>query len=155
MPKILLTCGVLAAALLATVNDGRAATFRVCNEAREHVRLAIGYEDVDLGPVSEGWWPIGIGDCVNIAAPDRVVHQYYFVFAKGERGGSWFGFDSKQQGEFCVTPWHFKFVNRDIEKAGKLRCRRYGASNARFRRLDTFVDGKPIPNFTFSLTRRR
>ncbi|HWP26574.1 MAG TPA: DUF1036 domain-containing protein [Xanthobacteraceae bacterium] len=76
MQRLLLICGIATALLVSA--GGEAATLRVCNKAHEDVRLAFGYEDRDLGPLSEAWWRMGINDCVDIVAADQTDHQYYF-----------------------------------------------------------------------------
>ncbi len=149
----LITCvGIMTATALFAVTACHAATFEVCNKAKELVSVAIGYDDKDLGMLSEGWWKLAIGDCVNIVPADQKEHQYYFLYARGERGGNWSSFDSAEEGAFCVRNGNFRLINRDVEKTGKLECQRRRASLIKFRRIDTFVGGKAVPKFVYNLT---
>ena len=143
--------GFVALVFVLVASQSRAATFTVCNKAKEPIDVAIGYDDKDLGMVSEGWWKLAVGDCTDIKPADGKNHQYYFLYGRGERGGNWSSFDPTEEGEFCVTKRSFKFINRDFEKNGKLECRRRGASTIKFRRIDTFVAGIPVPTVTYDL----
>jgi uncharacterized membrane protein len=145
--------GCLALLFLLAASHAHAASFIVCNKAKEPINVAIGYEDKDLGMVSEGWWKLTIGDCVDIKPADGKDHQYYFLYGRGERGGNWSSFDPTEEGAFCVIKNNFKFVNRDFENEGKLECERRRATVIKFQRLDTFVAGQPVPKYTYSLTR--
>lgn len=147
--------GVVVAALvlLFTASKSHAATFTVCNNAKEPVNVAIGYDDKDLGMVSEGWWKLAVGECADIKPADGKDHQYYFLYGRGERGGNWSSFDGSEEASFCVRKRNFNLINRDFEKGGKLECERRGANAIKFRRIDTFVAGKPVPKFTYDLTR--
>ena len=153
MSKVLIFVGGIAALLLLLATPrAHAASFTVCNKAKQPINVAIGYEDKDLGMVSEGWWKLAIGDCTDIKAADSKDHQYYFLYGRGERGGNWSSFDPAEEGAFCVVKNNFKFVNRDFEANGNLECERRHASVIKFRRLDTFVAGKPVPKYLYDLT---
>lgn len=135
--RLLICVAFMASALLLLSSPSHAATFQVCNKSKERVSVAIGYDDKDLGMVSEGWWKLPIGDCVNIVPADRKDHQFYFLYAKGGAGDNWSSFDESEADAFCVTRKDFKIINRRFETNDKLDCARYGASTIKFRRLDT------------------
>ncbi len=147
--------GIAALSLLLAAPQARAATFTVCNKANELINVAIGYEDKDLGMVSEGWWKLRTGDCADIKAADGKDHQYYYLYGRGERGGNWSSNDPTEEGTLCVVTRNFKIVSRDVENNGKVECERRRASAVKFRRIDTFVAGKPVPQFTYDLIRTR
>ena len=145
--------GFLAFFFLLTGSQGHAATFTVCNKANEMISVAIGYEDKDLGMVSEGWWKLRAGDCADIKAADGKDHQYYYLYGRGERGGNWSSFDPNEEGTLCVVTRNFKIISRDVERNGKLECERRRARAEKFRRIDTFIAGQPVPKVTYDLTR--
>ena len=138
--------GACAALLLfATASGAHAGTFSVCNKTNDQLRVAVGYDDRDLGMVSEGWWDLQAGECTNIKAPDGRDHKYYFLYARGERGREWTSLDTNEEGSFCVRNSNFSFVNRSFEREGKLVCERRGATSIRFRRIDTMN----APKYTY------
>ena len=145
--------GILALLFLLVVSQVHAATFTVCNKANELINVAIGYEDKDLGMVSEGWWKLRVGDCADIKAADGKNHQYYYLYGRGERGGNWSSFDPNEEGTLCVVTQDFKLINRDVEKNGKLECERRRARAVKFRRIDAFIAGQPVPKVIHDLTR--
>jgi uncharacterized membrane protein len=135
------------AALLvfATASLAQAGTFSICNKTTDRLKVAVGYEDRDLGMVSEGWWDLQAGDCTNVKTPDGREHKYYFLYARGERGREWLSVDSAEEGLFCVRNSSFSFVNRSFEREGKLVCERRGATAIKFRRVDTMN----APQYTY------
>jgi len=147
IPNALPLGAAVVAVILLAVSPSRANVVNVCNRSSEPVSLAFGYEDRDLGMVSEGWWKLDVGECAKIVPTDQRDHRYVFLYARGDNGGNWSGADDEEAGAFCVRKNNFKLINRAFEREGRLACERRSANTIRFRRIDT----ASVPAFTYDL----
>jgi uncharacterized membrane protein len=84
--RILILSGVMFAA-----GAGAAlADFRVCNDTKSMVGVALGYSESSKW-ITEGWWQIPGETCASLLEGD-LNSQYYYVYAEdAERGGQWRG----------------------------------------------------------------
>lgn len=84
--------GLFAAAILvwlATLLPARA-DFRVCNDTRSLVGVALGYSDGGNWK-TEGWWQIPGETCASILQGELNSRFYYIYAEDADRGGQWRG----------------------------------------------------------------
>ena len=76
------------------------ASFKVCNEYKEHINSAVAYYSSEYDYfISEGWWSLDPGQCKTAIAGDLKV-KYIYVYAVND-GASWhWSGDYKM----CVNP---------------------------------------------------
>ncbi|HEV2908661.1 MAG TPA: DUF1036 domain-containing protein [Candidatus Eremiobacteraceae bacterium] len=64
------------------------ASFKVCNEYKEHINSAVAYYSSEYDYfISEGWWSLDPGQCKTAIAGDLKV-KYVYVYAVND-GDSW------------------------------------------------------------------
>src|SRR5262245_29481068 len=83
------------------------ADFRVCNQSKEKVEVAFGYEAGKDVWISEGWWTLRHGGCATLWS-GRLRNRYYYLYAEGDQGTEWDGSDDSRPGYFCVKDAKFK-----------------------------------------------
>jgi uncharacterized membrane protein len=76
------------------------ASFKVCNEYKDHISSAVAYYSSDYDYfISEGWWSLDPGQCKTAMAGDLKV-KYVYVYAMNDNSSwEWSG-DYKM----CVNP---------------------------------------------------
>lgn len=106
------------------------ADFTVCNQFRQLVYVAYGYDD-GLDWVSEGWWPIDPGHCTALFQ-GPLIDRYVYIYGEIEdRSLVWSG-----NAPFCVEP------NNDFTIWGNYDC------HVNFIEIDT----GGAADYTFTLT---
>jgi uncharacterized membrane protein len=64
------------------------ASFKVCNEYKDHISSAVAYYSSDYDYfISEGWWSLDPGQCKTAMAGDLKV-KYVYVYAMNDNS-SW------------------------------------------------------------------
>lgn len=117
--SVFLLCG--AAALQA---PAARADFRLCNDTRSLVGVAIGYRDKE-GWITEGWWRIPAESCASLIE-GRLNSRFYYVFGEdADKGGQWRG------GVFMCTS------NKEFKIRGTEDCYARGYERTGFFEVDT------------------
>lgn len=102
--------------------------WKICNEsAASYVKVAIGYNKINAGWWSEGWWEIRRNECKSVIDVPLVRDNYYY-YAKGyDSNGNW---KHTWEGSipFCIQSSRFSMG----ENAACLRERSIG-----FRKVST------------------
>lgn len=104
------------------------AGLEICNDSEVQQTVAIGYKSHDVW-VSEGWWGISPGNCVEPVKGD-LKNRYYYVRAQA----SGWTFDHDRI-PFCTTTKAFT-IEGDEDCAGRGFDKRY------FRKIDTGTTAK-------------
>ena len=90
----------LAVALTATLTAPRSASadFTVCNQYRELIYVAYGYDD-GIDWVSEGWWSVDPGQC-TVVYSGAIPYRYLYLYGETEDGATtWTGTQP-----LCIEP---------------------------------------------------
>ncbi|MGI9463917.1 MAG: DUF1036 domain-containing protein [Aestuariivirgaceae bacterium] len=66
------------------------ADFKLCNNTKNRVGVALGYKD-QQGWASEGWWNIGANACETLLKGPLIARYYYIFAVDYDEGGSWGG----------------------------------------------------------------
>lgn len=91
-PALRRSSTVLGIAALAAVAAAApaAADFRICNQTKSRVGVAIGYQDGEAW-VTEGWWNIPASSC-DALLHGQLAARFYYVYAVDyDRNGEWSG----------------------------------------------------------------
>lgn len=123
------------------------AGFTVCNQSRQNISVAFGYNTEAFGWRSEGWWRIAPGKCTAIMS-GNLQSRYYYVYGNGSRGGVWSGGKRQSGGHFCTSKSKFLFDNDDFKRGNVMQCERYNLTTRKFQVVDT----KDAEDFTYRLT---
>ncbi len=76
------------------------ASFKVCNEYKDHISTAVAYYSADYDYfISEGWWSLDPGQCKTAMAGDLKV-KYVYVYGMNDNNSWEWGGDYKM----CVNP---------------------------------------------------
>ncbi|HME80590.1 MAG TPA: DUF1036 domain-containing protein [Candidatus Eremiobacteraceae bacterium] len=76
------------------------ASFKVCNDYKEHISSAVAYYSAEYDYfISEGWWSLDPGQCKTAMAGDLKV-KYVYVYAMNDNNSWEWGGDYKM----CVNP---------------------------------------------------
>jgi len=67
-----------------------AADFRICNQTKSRIGVAIGYQDGDSW-VTEGWWNIPATSCEALLHGNLSARFYYVYAVDYDRNGEWSG----------------------------------------------------------------
>jgi uncharacterized membrane protein len=88
-PSVLL--GALALSALAMVGAPAAhADFRLCNDTKSLVGVALGYREQGKW-ITEGWWQVPGETCASLIEGDLNSRYYYLYAEDADRGGQWRG----------------------------------------------------------------
>ena len=72
------------------MNSVSRADFRVCNDTKSLVGVALGYS-TDGNWQTEGWWQIPGDTCASLLE-GSLISRYYYIYAEdADRGGQWRG----------------------------------------------------------------
>src|SRR3982750_2573684 len=109
---------MLAFALLCLCAAPAAADFRLCNNTRSRVGIALGYKDAD-GWTTEGWWNLAARSCETLLRGGLVARFYYVYAVDYDRGGEWSGraFMCTRDKEFTIRGIE-DCLARGFERAG-------------------------------------
>lgn len=100
------------------------ASLTVCNKGKHPAKVALGRFD-GRDWISEGWWTVAPGDCIDlIKAP--LDARYYYLYGTDNAAGVWDGTTA-----FCIAPAS-KFSVK-----GRADCSRRGYDRKRFFQIDT------------------
>jgi uncharacterized membrane protein len=110
------------------------ADFRVCNQSREQIEVAFGYEGTRDAWVSEGWWTLRHGSCVTVWS-GRLRNRYYYLYAEGDKGTEWDGSEGNA-GYFCVKDEKFKLDHRKYGSGEEEDCKKHGLQSRTFFEID-------------------
>lgn len=77
-------------ALVALLAPRAAADFRLCNDTRNLVGVALGYREKGVW-VTEGWWQVPGETCATLIEGDLNSRFYYLYAEDADRGGQWRG----------------------------------------------------------------
>lgn len=116
------------AAILGALPSATLAGLEICNDSEVKQTIAVGYKSGDVW-VSEGWWGISPGDCVEPVKGD-LKNRYYYLRAQAK---GW-QFDDERI-PFCTTTKAFT-IEGDEDCAGRGFDKRY------FRKIDTGTSAK-------------
>ena len=100
------------------------ASLKVCNTAKQTVRLALGRFDGTQW-ASEGWWTIDHGHCATVIS-GPLDARYYYLYATDSGSGSWDG-----DRAFCVA------ASKRFKIAGRADCAARGFESQGFFEVDT------------------
>ncbi|MBZ9938985.1 DUF1036 domain-containing protein [Mesorhizobium sp. BR1-1-16] len=113
------------AALFAAFGAGEAhAEFTVCNQTLDVVNLAVG-QQVDGIYQTDGWWTVGVNQCVNLIR-EELKNRYVYVYATDAFGDAILNGST----EMCID--RRRFTVRGIDE-----CWQRGHIAARFYEVDT------------------
>lgn len=70
--------------------DRALADFRICNDTKSLVGVALGYREKDSW-VTEGWWQVPGDTCASLVEGDLDSRFYYLFAEDADRGGQWRG----------------------------------------------------------------
>jgi uncharacterized membrane protein len=129
---------LLLAPLLGLLAPGQArAEFTVCNQTLDVVNLAVGQE-VDGAFQTDGWWTVGVNQCVNVIR-EELTNRYIYIYATDAFGHAILNGST----DMCIEKR--RFTIRGIDE-----CWRHGHIAARFYEIDTLSQVR----WTFFLTGR-
>jgi uncharacterized membrane protein len=111
------------------------AEFTVCNQTLDVVNLALGQE-VEGAFRTEGWWTVGVNQCVNLI-PEQLANRYIYVYATDAFGHAILNGST----DMCID--RRRFTIRGIDE-----CWQRGYIPARFYEVDTLSQIR----WTFFLT---
>ncbi|GIL02622.1 MAG: hypothetical protein BroJett030_25210 [Alphaproteobacteria bacterium] len=75
---------------LAAAVDAAHADFRLCNDTKSLIGVALGYRDNGQW-VTEGWWQVPGETCASLIEGDLNSRYYYLYAEDADRGGQWRG----------------------------------------------------------------
>ena len=94
------------AAAMAIAPAPARASFRVCNEYKEHINSAVAYYSKQYDYfISEGWWGLDPGQCKTAIGGDLKVRYVYVYAVNNDDSWEWAG-SSSNGGSYsmCVNP---------------------------------------------------
>jgi len=103
---------VLAAAALAVIGamallpSPARASFKVCNNYKEHINTAVAYYSKEYDYfISEGWWGLDPGQCKTAIAGNLKVRYVYVYAVNNDDSWEWSGDDNNGGAyKMCVNP---------------------------------------------------
>ena len=99
------------------------ADFRVCNDTKSLVGVALGYS-TDGNWQTEGWWQIPGDTCASLL--EGLSSRYYYIYAEdADRGGQW-------RGEIFMCT-----ANQEFKIDGVKTCFERGFQKSGFFEIDT------------------
>jgi uncharacterized membrane protein len=113
------------------------AEFTVCNQTLDVVNLSIG-QKVDGSFQTDGWWTVGVNQCVNVIQ-DELTNRYVYIYATDAFGHAILPGST----DMCID--RRRFTIRGIDE-----CWQRGHIAARFYEVDTQAQIR----WTFFLTGR-
>lgn len=113
------------------------AEFTVCNQTLDVVNLSVG-QKVDGSFQTDGWWTVGVNQCVNVIR-EELTNRYVYIYATDAFGHAILSGST----DMCVDKR--RFTIRGIEE-----CWQRGHIAARFYEVDTQAQIR----WTFFLTGR-
>lgn len=136
------------AAMTAFVGGSREsfADFTVCNESDQKIAVAVGYNNTELGWLSEGWWNLERRSCAAVVR-GALRNRYYYIYAEGAADGVWSARRTQQGGFFCVKTGKFTLRNSDFQRNNEINCEGNGARTKQFISVDT----KDANDFEYTL----
>jgi uncharacterized membrane protein len=137
-PRRVASAAAAATALAALLWPSAArAEFTVCNQTLDVVNLSIG-QKVDGTFQTDGWWTVGVNQCVNVVQ-DELTNRYVYVYATDAFGHAILPGST----DMCIDKR--RFTIRGIDE-----CWQRGHIAARFYEVDTQAQIR----WTFFLTGR-
>lgn len=100
------------------------ATLRVCNKTQDFIGVALGYRSQE-GWVSEGWWRLIPGRCVNVVKKPLRARFYYLHVEDDKNNDLW-----KGTTKMCLKDEAFKII-------GTRNCFLRGYQKGGFQEIDT------------------
>jgi uncharacterized membrane protein len=111
------------------------ADFRVCNQSKEQIDVAFGYEGGRNMWIAEGWWTIKHGKCATVwSGPLR--NRYYYLYAEGDKGTEWDASEGDKGSSFCVKSEKFKLDQRKYGSSDEDECQKHGLESKLFFEVD-------------------
>ena len=126
---------LLVAVLLAVTPTRARAEFAVCNQTLDVVNLSVG-QQVDGIFQTDGWWTIGVNQCVDVIR-EELANRYIYIYATDAFGHAILNGST----EMCIE--RRRFTVRGIDA-----CWQHGHIAARFYEVDTLLQ----PRWTFFLS---
>lgn len=104
--------------LLAGPTGAAEADFRICNDTKSLVGVALGYRE-NAKWITEGWWQVPGETCASLVEGDLDSRYYYLYAEDADRGGQWRGdiFMCTSDREFRIDGVHDCFA-RGHKKTG-------------------------------------
>ena len=126
---------MLVAVLLSLPSNQARAEFAVCNQTLDVVNLSVG-QQVDGSFQTDGWWTIGVNQCVDVIR-EELANRYIYIYATDAFGHAILNGST----EMCIE--RRRFTVRGIDA-----CWQHGHIAARFYEVDTLSQ----PRWTFFLS---
>lgn len=82
--------GLATLLLLAAADTPAQADFRICNDTKSLVGVAIGFREAGKW-TTEGWWQVPGETCSSLIEGDLDSRFYYLYAEDADRGGQWRG----------------------------------------------------------------
>jgi len=94
------------------------ADFRLCNDTKSLIGVALGYREKEKW-ITEGWWQIPADTCSSLIDGDLSAQFFYLYAEDADRGGQWRGdvFMCTDDREFRITGVQECF-SRGFQKTG-------------------------------------
>ena len=81
--------------------------WKICNRsAASYVRVAIGYDKINAGWWSEGWWSINRNECKKVIGLP-LARKYYYYYAKGYDSSGNHKWTWRGNTKFCIENSNF------------------------------------------------
>lgn len=110
--------------LLGALPDAAKADFRVCNDTKSLVGIALGYSEKGEWQ-TEGWWQVPGETCASLLEGELNSRFYYIYAEDADRGGQWRG------DIFMCT------ANKEFKISGVEECFQRGFEKTGFFEIDT------------------
>ena len=127
--------------------DPSLAGFRVCNHSNQRVDVAFSYPHHEFGWTAEGWWTIEPSHCRTVMN-GNLTNRYYYLYARGSKGGEWKAPGGQEGGFFCTKNSRFVLQNRNFINGSKLDCAANNLEGKQF----FIVDAEGAPNHVHNLS---
>ncbi len=114
----------IGALLWAALPSSAAADFRICNDTKSLVGVALGYS-LEGTWFTEGWWQVPGETCASILEGELNSRFYYIYAEDADRGGQWRG------DIFMCT------ANKEFKIEGVEECFERGHQKTGFFEIDT------------------